>query len=78
MDIKKRTTEIINIFKKLNDLSLGISQFEEFDDFRKICNEFIRDGKPVNGEIKVLGTKRIICYNFNNKVNCFLKFDETV
>ena len=78
MDIKKRTTEIINIFKKLNGLSLGISQFEEFDDFRKICNEFIRDGKPVNGEIKVLGTKRIICYNFNNKVNCFLKFDETV
>ena len=78
MDIKKRTTEIINIFKKLNDLNLGISQFEEFDDFRKICNEFIREGKPVNGEIKVLGTKRIICYNFNNKVNCFLKFDETV
>ena len=78
MDAKKRTTEIINIFKKLNDLNLGISQFEEFDDFRKICNEFIRDGKPVNGEIKVLGTKRIICYNFNNKVNCFLKFDETV
>tara|TARA_B100001248_G_C27370998_1_gene451633 strand:+ start:912 stop:1148 length:237 start_codon:yes stop_codon:yes gene_type:complete len=78
MDAKKRTTEIINIFKKLNDLNLGISQFEEFDDFRKICNEFIREGKPVNGEIKVLGTKRIICYNFNNKVNCFLKFDETV
>ena len=78
MDAKKRTTEIINIFKKLNDLNLGISQFEEFDDFRKICNEFIREGKPVNGEIKVLGTKRIICYNFDNKVNCFLKFDETV
>ena len=78
MEIKQRTTEIINIFKKLNDLNLGISKFEEFDDFRKICNEFIRDGKPVNGEIKVLGTKRIICYNFNNKVNCFLKFDETV
>lgn len=78
MEVKQRTTEVINIFKKLNDLNLGISQFEEFDNFRKICNEFIREGKPVKGEIKVLGTKRIICYNFNKKVTCFLKFDETV
>ncbi len=78
MDIKQRTSEIIKIFQKLNELNLGIGGFEEFDDFRKICNKFIRDGIHVSGKIKVLGTKRIICYTFNEKVECFLKYDESV
>lgn len=79
MDIKKRTTEVVNIFKKLNELNLGINEFEEFDDFRKICNNFIRSGVSTKGEIKVVGTKRIICYDLNSKkVNCFLKYDQDV
>lgn len=78
MDMKLRTKEVVNIFKKLNELNLGISNFEEFDEFRKICNEFIRNGKEVQGEIKVLGTKRIICYNLASKVECYLKYDPKV
>lgn len=78
MDISERTSEIMKIFKKLKDLNLGIMGFEEFDDFRKVCNEFIRNGKYVNGNIKVLGTKRIICYDFSEEVHCMLKYDETV
>lgn len=79
MDINQRTKEIINIFKKLKELNLGIGGFEEFDDFRQICNKFIRDGVNVNGQIKVMGTKRIICYNLtDNNVDCMLKYDESV
>lgn len=79
MDIKKRTSDIMNIYKKLNELNLGLLGYEEFDDFRTICNKYIRDGQPVKGNIKVLGTKRIICYDFNNlNVSCYLKYDENV
>jgi len=78
MDINTRTKEIINIFKKLNELNLGISCFEEFNEFRKICNEFIKTGTQVKGKIKVFGTKRIICYNFGKKIECFLKYDDSV
>ena len=78
MDINMRTKEVVNIFKKLNELNLGISNFEEFDEFRKICNEFIRNGEEVRGEIEVLGTKRIICYDLGKNVECFLKYDPTI
>lgn len=78
MDIKQRTNEIMKIFLKLKELNLGIMYFNEFNDFRSICNNFIRNGIPIKGEIKVLGTKRIIIYNFGDSVDCMLKYDETV
>jgi len=78
MDIKERTCEILKIFKKLKKLNLGIGGFEEFDEFRAICNTFIREGKYVEGEIQVLGTKRIICYSFKDSVDCMLQYDEKV
>ena len=78
MDIKTRTTEIVKIFKTLNELKLGIECFEELDEFRSICNDFIRNGNPMKGQIKIVGTKRIICYNFDKKVECYLKYDESV
>ena len=76
MDINQRATEIIKLFKKLNALNLGITGFEEFQEFKKICNCFIKDGKPQNGNIQIYGTKRIICYKFGEQVECFLKYDE--
>ena len=78
MDINDRTTEIMKIFKKLQEMNLGITCFSEFVEFRGICNKFIRDGQYVNWQIKVHGTKRIILYNFANTVDCILKYDETV
>ena len=78
MDINTRTSEIIKIFKKLIELNLGIDCFDEFNTFREISNKFIKDGIHVQGEIKVLGTKRIICYNFGKTVDCMLKYDESV
>ncbi len=78
MDIKQRTSEVIKIFKKLKELNLGIGGFEEFDEFREICNKFIRDGEYSEGRIKVLGTKRIICYYLKERVECMLKYDESV
>ena len=78
MNANERTSEIMKLFKKLKDMNLGIMGFEEFDEFRSICNQFIRTGEYVNGSIKVIGTKRIICYDFSDEVHCMLKYDETV
>ena len=78
MNAKERTKEIMKIFKKLKELNLGLGGFEEFDEFRTICNKFIRDGQYTEGQIKVLGTKRIICYSFKESIDCMLKYDENV
>tara|TARA_Y100000389_G_C17353384_1_gene459727 strand:+ start:96 stop:332 length:237 start_codon:yes stop_codon:yes gene_type:complete len=78
MDMDQRATEIMKIFKQLNAINLGIAGFEEFQEFKKICNCFIRDGNPRCGNIEIYGTKRIICYRFGEQVECFLKYDETV
>ena len=78
MDEKQRSKEIINIFVKLKNLNLGIMGFEEFTEFRQICNDFIRTGEFKSGEIKIPGTKRIICYKFNNYVDCMLKYDASI
>ncbi|MGI9554970.1 MAG: hypothetical protein ACR2M6_03260 [Vampirovibrionia bacterium] len=78
MDINTRASEIIKIFKKLIELNLGIDCFDEFNTFREISNKFIKDGIHVQGQIKVLGTKRIICYTYGKKVDCMLKYDDSV
>ena len=79
MDTGERTKEIINIFKKLRELNLGIEFFEEFDELRAICNDYIRNGNNIKGFINIPGTKRIICYDFNERnVECYLKYDNNV
>lgn len=78
MNIQERTSEIMKIFFKLKELNLGITGYTEFKTFKHICNEFIRTGIPSEGQIKVLGTKRIIVYNFYNTVDCALKYDPSV
>lgn len=35
MDINQRTKEIVDIFKTLRNLNLGIDSFTEFDEFKK-------------------------------------------
>lgn len=73
-----RATEILKIFRQLQSLQLG-NGYEEINKFREISNNFIRDGKHTKGEIPIAGTKRIINYEFNSeKVECVLKFDESV
>ena len=54
MEINDRTTEILKIFIKLKELNLGITEFDEFREFRTICNDFIRNGNKVKGENYVL------------------------
>ena len=78
MNIQERTSEIMKIFFKLRELNLGITGYTEFKTFKHICNEFIRTGIKSEGQIKVLGTKRIIVYNFYNTVDCALKYDPSV
>ena len=62
MNAQERTGEIIKIFT----------------DFRKICNQFIKDGQHVKGQIPIGGTQRVICYQFDQKISCFLKYDSEV
>jgi hypothetical protein len=81
MDAHERTAEIMKIFVKLKELNLGIANFSEFAEFRQICNRFIRTGEAAEGEIGVLGTKRIIVYELNaglSTVDCYLKYDPSV
>ena len=79
MNIHERTTQIMNIFKQLQDMNLGIMGYEELDRFKSICTTFIRTGTAIVGTIPVLGTKRIIAYRFNNEVvECTLKYDEWI
>ena len=78
MDEFQRIAEVVNIFKTLNEKNLGISEFPEVIEFRKICNKFIRDGEPIKGKIKILGAKRIICYDFTDKIECVLRYDKSV
>ena len=56
MNTQERTSEIIKIFKQLKELNLGITGFDEFVDFRRVCNQFIKDGQPVKGQIPIGGT----------------------
>ena len=79
MNIKERTKQIMNIFYQLQSMNIGIVGYEEFDNFKRICNNFIRTGQSVRGNIPVFGTKRIIQYEFNeNVVECNLKYNEDV
>ena len=78
-NITERTTQIMSIFHQLQSMNLGIMRYEEFDKFKTICNDFIRNGHSVHGNIPVFGTKRIIQYNFNDHVvECNLKYQEDV
>ena len=77
-EMRKRATEIVTLFKKIKNLNLGIMEFDEMVEFRKICNQYIKDGIQVHGNIPILGTNRIICYDFNHRVNCYLKYDEKI
>lgn len=79
MQIHERVAEMVNIFTKLRDANLGILEFEEVRAFRKICNDFIKDGRPVKGKIPISGAKRILCYDFKTqKADCVLKYDANV
>ena len=78
MNSQERTGEIIKIFKELKALNLGITGFDEFVDFRRVCNQFIKDGQPVKGQIPIGGTQRVICYQFDQRISCFLKYDPEV
>ena len=78
-DINNRTTGIIKIFKKLKEFDLGHEKYEELVEFKKICNTYIKDGKSVSGKIKIHGTKRVLCYDFNKKnIESKLIFNENV
>ena len=48
MDIHERTSQIISIFHQLREMNLEIMGYEEFDQFKTICNSFIKNGVPIN------------------------------
>jgi hypothetical protein len=78
LDMNERASEIMKLFRKLQEMNLGIMGYEEIGKFRTICNTYIKDGNHVKGKILLPGTKRIIVYDFHNKVDCMLKYDENV
>jgi hypothetical protein len=72
MDALERATEVTKLFSKLHDL--GITEYEVMVQFRGICKTFIKDGRPVRGQIPVPGTQRVVWYDFDDdRVDCVLK-----
>lgn len=76
-----RQGEILEIIAKLRDLGLSkeINGIKEFTD---ICREYINDGLSRSGKVKLLGTKRELCYNLTTtkdiKVQINLKYNKEV
>ena len=78
LNMNERACEIVKIFKKIQEMNLGIMGYDEMDYFRSICNTYIKNGESVKGKIPLPGTKRIVVYNLHNQVECVLKYDENV
>ena len=57
-----RISEVIHVFKQLRDFGLSADD-ENIKIFRKICNDYIKDGISRSGKVKLIGFKRIIEYN---------------
>lgn len=78
MNREDRTKRIMDIFKQLKDMNLGILQFDEFERFRKASNDYVKYGVHANGKIPILGSKRVVVYSFGERVTCMLQYDVDV
>ena len=67
---EKRCEEVKNLFFKLNELELNISQ-PGIIEFLKECRIYKNDGIGRSGKIKLSGLKRILEYklSMNNKID---------
>jgi len=78
-NLSQRIKEVSELYKQLNKIGMD-ERFEEIQEFRKIANEYVKSGKPVQGFIPMKNIQRILCYSLTNKqkeaCNILLKYQE--
>ena len=66
---------------KLRDLGLS-KEMNGIKEFTDICKEYIQDGLSRSGKVKLIGVKRVLCYNLTTrkeiKVQINLKYNKDV
>lgn len=77
----ERLREVINLFKKMNDLGLN-EKYKEIKEFNIILKQYVKDGIYKEGKINVYGTKRQINYTLPEKegkeISVLLKYKENI
>jgi hypothetical protein len=59
--LEQRLVEVQSIYRQLNDLGLS-NEHEGVATFKKIANDFVKDGTSASGSIPLRGLKRKIVY----------------
>ena len=76
-----RVAEVVDVFTKLKDNGLT-QQNPDIQTFKNLCNEYITNGEPRDGKIKLHGTKRILKYILPKRkeprISIILKYDKHV
>jgi hypothetical protein len=61
---EERLSEVMNLYKQLNDLGVTPESCEGIKEFRKVANTFIKEGFSTSGKIKLIELDRILVYTF--------------
>lgn len=76
-----RVAEVVDVFIKLRENGLT-QQNPDIQTFKNLCNEYITNGEPRDGKIKLHGTKRILKYILPKRkeprISIILKYDKHV
>lgn len=59
-----RLTEVINLYRQLNDLGVTTDSCDGIKEFKKIANTFVKDGFSSSGKIKLFEIDRVLAYTF--------------
>lgn len=59
--IQDRLTEVVSIRRKLDVLGLT-KAIHEIEEFQAILSQYVRDGEPCSGHIRIPDTNRILKY----------------
>lgn len=70
--VGERIQEVRRIYEQLDALGLHEGVVEAIAEFRKIANEYVRNGVATTGAIPISSIRRILVYDFstNPKVPC--------
>jgi endonuclease III-like uncharacterized protein len=68
-DTTQRIAEVKNIYRQFYDLGLSEDICQEFFSFKKIANDYVRDGYSRHGKINMESIDRILVYNLTESQN---------
>lgn len=79
---EERQEEISKCITKLDEVGLYRYYSDDMEKIHTIMEEYVKTGEPVNGNVPIVGTKRIFCYLFPKykitPVSTVLKYDKNI